>query len=239
MTKTSFCFLDETGLLRSTRDPFFAVGMIKCIDPYKLYSQIKRIRDKEHFYDEMKWSGIYYKNASLINKFLSVFHDDPSASFSCTIFKKNELDLQKHFAGDLWKAYESFTVMELEANIKRNELVTVLADDISVPVDLTFEKNVRDRINKKFGRLAVHGVCRVYSKGVELVQLADVLLGAIIYDFKLKEQLILKPSKAKKRVLSHLKHIAGVKDFSRDIRNGKFNVWVFKPKKPLNTKSGP
>lgn len=28
--KTSFCFFDETGLLRSARDPFFAVGMIKC-----------------------------------------------------------------------------------------------------------------------------------------------------------------------------------------------------------------
>ena len=35
--KTSFCFFDETGLLRSARDPFFAVGMIKCADPYKLY----------------------------------------------------------------------------------------------------------------------------------------------------------------------------------------------------------
>jgi len=238
--KTSFSFFDETGLLRSARDPFFAVGMIKCVDPYKLYSKIKVVRDKNHFYDELKWNEIYYKNEPLIKKFIDAFHEEGDVNFSCTVFKKNELDLQKHFSGDLWRAYESFTVMELEGNIGRNEIVAVLADDVSTPADLEFEKNVRDRINKRFGRLAVHGVCRVYSKGVELIQLADLLLGSVIYDFKLKDKLIPKPSKAKRKVLNHLKKVSGVPDFAKDVRNDKFNIWIFKPKSNLlKAKSGP
>lgn len=237
--KTSFCFFDETGLLRSARDPFFAVGMIKCVDPYKLYSKIKNIRDKYHFYDEMKWSWIYYKNAPFINEFINIFYNELGASFSCTVFRKNELDLQKYFSSDLWIAYESFTVMELEGNIDKNEIVAVLADDLSTPANLEFEKHVRDIINKKFGRLTVHGICRVYSKGVELVQLADVILGAIIYDFKLKDNLILNPSKAKRKVLNHLKRISEIPEFSKGIRNKKFNVWVIKPKSVKDTKSGP
>ena len=237
--KTSFCFFDETGLLRSARDPFFAVGMINCVDPYKLYSKIKTIRDKNHFYDEMKWNWIYYKNAPLMNKFIDIFLTERKVNFSCTIFKKNELDLQKHFSGDLWRAYESFSIIELEGNIGINESVAVLADDVSAPPNLEFEKHVRDRINKKFSRLAVHGICRVYSKGVELIQLTDLLLGAIIYDLKLREKLIPKPSKAKQKVLSHLKRASGISDFAKDVRNSKFNVWIFKPKVNLNVKSGP
>lgn len=237
--KTSFCFFDETGLLRSTRDPFFAVGMIKCENPYKLYLKIKTIRDKHHFYDEMKWNAIYYKNASLLNEFINIFHNEQSATFSCTIFRKNELHFQKYFSGDLWKAYESFTVMELESNIGKNEIVVVLADDLSTPANLEFEKHVRDRINKKFDRLAVHGVCRVYSKGVELIQLTDVILGAIIYDFKLKDNLIPNPSKAKRKVLNHLREVAGIQKFYKGIKNKRFNVRVFNPKSFGDTKSGP
>ena len=228
--KTSFCFFDETGLLHTARDPFFAVGMIKCVDPYKLYSKIKTVRDQNHFYDEMKWTSVYHKNAFLINKFIDIFHNEKGAIFSCAIFKKNELDLEKYFSGDIWKAYESFTVMELEGNIMRNEIVAVLADDITTPADIEFEKNVRDRINKKFDRQAVHGVCRVYSKGVELVQLADILLGATVYNFKLKNQLIANPSKAKRKVLNHLKKVSGFSDFTKGARNSKFNVWIFTPK---------
>jgi hypothetical protein len=187
----------------------------------------------------MKWNWIYYKNAPLMNKFIDIFLTERKVNFSCTIFKKNELDLQKHFSGDLWRAYESFSIIELEGNIGINESVAVLADDVSAPPNLEFEKHVRDRINKKFSRLAVHGICRVYSKGVELIQLTDLLLGAIIYDLKLREKLIPKPSKAKQKVLSHLKRASGISDFAKDVRNSKFNVWIFKPKVNLNVKSGP
>lgn len=228
--KTSFCFFDETGLLGGARDPFFAVGMVKTSTPETLYSWIKRERYRQQFYDEVKWTRIYYKNAPIMKKFIDIFFDTRGAKFSCQVFKKNELDLQKHFSGNLWKAYESFAVMEIKGNIEKNEIVTILADDIDVPVEVKFEKNVKKRINNSFGRLAVHGVCRVKSKGVELIQLTDLLLGAVIYDFKLEAKLIKRPSKAKRAVLKHLKGKLGVKSLARDFRTRRFNIWIFKPK---------
>lgn len=228
--KTSFCFFDETGLLGGARDPFFAVGMIKTPNPVILYSQIKRERYRQQFYDEVKWTRVYRKNASIMKKLIDIFFDTRGVRFSCQVFKKNELDLQKHFGGNLWRAYESFAVMEIKGNIDKDEIVAVLADDVDVPPDVKFETNVERRINNEFRRLAVHGVCRVHSKGVELVQLTDLLLGAVVYDFKLEAKLIKHPSNAKRAVLRHLKKKLGVKSLSRDFRTRRFNIWIFKPK---------
>ena len=52
----TFGFLDETGTLGGLRDPYFAVGLLRCPEPYKLARPMQRLRDKEHFYDEIKWN---------------------------------------------------------------------------------------------------------------------------------------------------------------------------------------
>jgi hypothetical protein len=41
-----FAFLDETGTLGGERDPFFAVGLLRCPEPYTLLRPIQRIRDR-------------------------------------------------------------------------------------------------------------------------------------------------------------------------------------------------
>lgn len=42
--KTSFCFLDETGLIFNKKDKYFALGIIKCSCPEKVYNRIRKIR---------------------------------------------------------------------------------------------------------------------------------------------------------------------------------------------------
>ncbi len=56
-----FGFLDETGALASARDPYFAVGMLCCREPYKILRPIQRIRDRQGFYDEIKWNKVSAK----------------------------------------------------------------------------------------------------------------------------------------------------------------------------------
>ena len=230
MIKTSFAFLDETGTLGAARDPFFAIGVTKSSDPFALYSQIKRYRDIKKFYDEVKWNSIYHKNVQVMKDLIDIFFDTRGVRFSCRIFKKNELDLQTHFRGNIWQAYESFSILELKSDIAKGEIVTVLADDVSVPSFVRFESNVRDRINKNFNRLAVHGVCRVNSKGVEIVQITDLLLGAVVYDLKLRSGLIPKPGKAKKDVMTHLERRLDIKTFEKGLISSKFRVRFFNPK---------
>lgn len=228
--QTVFCFFDETGLLNSPRDKFFGVGMIKIHKPEELYLQMKHLRDKSQFYDELKWSNIYTRNVPEINKFIDLFFEYGKAQFSCYIFPKNELDLKKHFSGNLYLAYQAFAAMEVCANLNRNESAILLMDDLSTPQHIKFEQNIRKKINanNKFKRNAAYGVCRVYSKGVELIQLTDILLGAVCYDFKRTAGLISGPGLAKSSVLAHLLKRAKVKSLAQDVKTKNMDVWVFK-----------
>ncbi len=56
--KTCFCFLDETGLIHHKKDKFFAIGIIKCNNPQKLYNRIRKIRDKYNYREELKWTRL-------------------------------------------------------------------------------------------------------------------------------------------------------------------------------------
>lgn len=226
---TTFCFFDETGLLNSPRDKFFAVGMVKINKPEELYLPIKQLRDKFHMYDEIKWSNVQKRDLPFYKALIQLFTDHRTAKFSCYIFKKRELDLKEHFNGDLFVAYQSFAVMQVCANLTKAESAILVMDDLNTG-ELVLEQNIKRKINRKFDRNAVYGVCRLYSKGVELIQLNDLILGAIAYGLKVENGLIPDPGKAKLELLAHIKKAAGIKNTQDDLASSKVNIWHFKTK---------
>ena len=230
--KVYFCFFDETGLLNSPRDKYFGVGMIKIPKPEVLYEEIKLLRDKLQFYDEIKWNKIYHKNAPVLNQFIDLFFACEKATFSCYIFEKKDLDLKKHFKSDLYAAYQSFASMQVCANLNPTDSAILIMDDLSTPKEVHFERNIKRKINQnpKFSHNPALGVMRAYSKGVEIIQLADLLLGAVCYEFKLNAGLIPGPGVHKKNVLEHITKKAGVKSLAVDLKTNRFDVWTFKAK---------
>lgn len=229
--KTPFCFLDETGQLNNKHDRFFALGMIKCSQPFYLYKKINELRDKTHFYDEIKFNKLSQKSLDVNLKTMDFFFNTPGVKFSCIVLKKDELDFDKHFQGDCWRAYESFAIQQLRGNISKNEILSVLADYVCTPPYIKFEVNVKRRVNEYFKRLAVHGVCRLDSRGTQLLQVTDLLLGVVVYDFKLGSGLIRKPFKPKHLFLKNLKATLNCSSLAKGFRTKKFNVWVFDGKR--------
>lgn len=227
-----FCFFDETGLLNSPRDKFFGVAMIKISKPEVLYEEVKTLRDRLQFYDEIKWNKIYNKNAPVMKQFIDLFFDCNRAKFSCYIFEKKDLDLKKHFKGNLYAAYQSFASMQVCANLSPTDSAILIMDDLSTPKDAHFERNIKRKINQneKFTHNPALGVMRAYSKGVEIIQLTDLLLGAVCYEFKLNAGLINGPGVPKGDVLKHLIKKAGVKTLASDFKTNRFDVWTFKAK---------
>jgi hypothetical protein len=71
--KYAFDFLDETGTLGAARDPYFAVGVMHCDEPYQLLRPIQRMRDGHHFYDEIKWNKVSAKNLPILMDLVDVF----------------------------------------------------------------------------------------------------------------------------------------------------------------------
>jgi hypothetical protein len=101
----------------------------------------------------------------------------------------------------------------------------VIADEYSTPPAETFEENVRDYVNQQLRRQAVAGVCRMRSHGIDLLQLIDLILGAVVYEYKARTGVV-SPSayKPKAKLLAHLKSRAGAKTFVGGYRDSRFNV---------------
>ena len=63
-----------------------------------------------------------------------------------------------------------------------------------------------------------------------MLQISDLVVGAINYDLKLSANLILKGDKYKRKFLEHFKEMIGLKDkdFTEGFRNHMFNIFVDK-----------
>jgi hypothetical protein len=232
---TKFCFLDESGSLSNPKDEFFTVGFIKCSQPYYLQSKIMYERTKRNFYDEIKFNKLSKNNFDFCKWALDSFFATRSVYFySYSLYKRGSY-FNREFGKDPWKAYEDISIRVLESAIPFNEVVVVIADYITTPKDVKFEVNVKRKINEKCGRLAIAGVCRFDSKSNDLLQLADLLVGAINYDLKLSTKMIIKGDKYKRRFLEYFKEMLGLKDknFIDGFKNHMFNVFVDKDIKQI------
>lgn len=232
--KTPVCFFDETGVLNNQIDRFFLLGMIKSLRPHKLNSFIKKIRDKNHFYDEIKWNKVNKRNIDIMKFIIDKFFSTYNTNFYCIVLPKDEMNFEKYFNNDFFRAYKSFAVLLLKRYIKKDEIVSVIADDYPAPEKDEFEAEVRNYVNDHYKALSIHSVIRIHSKGSNLIQIADLLMGAVNYEFKLKNNLIKHPSKAEIDLLDYLKNKLGANDLSVGINSAKFNIMVFTPKTKKN-----
>ena len=227
---TKFCFLDESGSLNNPKDSFFTIGFIKCSQPYYLQSKILYERQKRNFFDEMHFNKLSRNNIDFVKFALdSLFNTRSLWFYSYSLDKQGEY-FSREFAGDPWKAYEDISIRVLESAIPENEILIVLADYITTPGNIRFEVNVKREINEKLKRLAIAGVCRFNSKSNDLLQIADLIVGAINYDLKLSTNMILIGDKYKRRFLEYFKEMIGLKDknFIDGFRSHMFNIFVDK-----------
>jgi hypothetical protein len=94
--------------------------------------------------------------------------------------------------------------MLLKMNIKPDEICAVIADDYFYPSGLNLELATRAILNDHFKRLAVASFLQINSKASNMLQLTDLLLGAVIYDLKLTEGAIKPYRNYKKQILDFL-----------------------------------
>jgi hypothetical protein len=78
---TKFCFLDETGNLKSKNDPYFTVGIMKMSQPYYLQSKILYERNVRNFHDEMKFNQLSKNNIQFAKFAIDAFLDTRSIDF--------------------------------------------------------------------------------------------------------------------------------------------------------------
>lgn len=224
---TKFCFLDETGSLSDRTDQYFTVGILKMSQPYYLQSRLYFERSKIKFYDEVKFNKLSKNNLAFAKTAIDALFETKSINFySYSISTQSDYYL-KNFDKNPWLAYEQITLKLLDAGLSEQEIIILIADYVTTPKDIRFEVDVKKNFNKKKKRLALAGVCRFDSKSNDLLQLVDLLIGAVSYDIKFKKGLV-SGSKHKIELVDYLKSKLGANTFVNGFKNYNFSLFVDK-----------
>ena len=229
---SKFCFLDESGNLGPSKDnPFFTIGLIKCSQPYYLYSSLRYERQKNQFYDELKFNKLSAKNIAFAKIAIGKLLDTRNVNFYSYTIDNAGSYFQKTFSANPWQAYEDITLRVLEAALGPNEVLILIADHVDVPKVVRYEVNVKRRFNDTHEKLALAGVCRFDSKSNDLLQVVDLFIGAINYDLKIQTGIVGTGDRFKRELLEFVKINLGVRTFCDGFRNRIFNIFVDKDMK--------
>lgn len=224
---TKFCFLDETGTLSDQKDQYFTVGILKMSQPYYLQSKLFFERSKIRFYDEVKFNKLSKNNIGFAKTAIdSLFETRSIGFYSYSISTKSDYYL-KTFDKNPWMAYEQITLKLLDVALSKQEIIILIADYVTTPKDIRFEVETKKVFNQKKNRLALAGVCRFDSKSNDLLQLVDLIIGAITYDIKFTKKLV-EGSKHKLEIVDYLKSKLGASSFMQGFKNYNFNIFVDK-----------
>lgn len=236
-----FGYLDETGLLHSpATDKVFGLGLTICHNPKQLHRDIIHFRNKRKFYQEFKFTDIRNNNLAIYKSLIDIFFSIKNVSFSCLVFDKKQLDLEKFFSGNYERAYGVYvarlvsSALEAESS-KGSNYIVILADDVSTSKNDQFEKVVKEKVKMRLRRNAVFGVARLESHAITEIQMTDVLLGIVAYAYKVKFGMV-KAGGAKLAMVKYLQKKLDIEKLSesREIkkRGGfRFSVEEFHAKK--------
>lgn len=222
-----FCFLDESGSLNNKTEPYFTLGILKMSQPYYLQSKILYERTKNNFHDEIKFNKLSGKNLNFAKIIIDAVFNTKSLNFYSYTTHKGSKYFIDNFNGNEWQAYEDITLKLMDAVLAEHEILVLIADYITTPNNVKYEVNVKKIFNDNKKRLAISGVCRFDSKSNDLLQVTDLLIGAITYDLKFKNGLV-SGDKNKIEFINYLKKLFGVNDLSCGFRKNNFNIFIEK-----------
>ncbi len=220
----STAFLDETGAI--AKDEIFAVGLVKSPQPSRVLRAVEKIRDRRSFYREFKFGDVTGGTVDLYCEVIDATLGDDDVEFFGFVAKRAEADPIERF-GDHWAAYNRLAEQLVVASIRPTELMTVLADKYSAPDWFRFEESLRDRVNARLHRLAVVSCCRIDSKASDALQIADILIGATAYEFRVAAHRA-GGHGPKAVVAAHLRERLGVSSCLDGVRSPRCSVQIYR-----------
>lgn len=257
--KNYFAFIDETGLL--TSDPkqrFFAIGLLLIDDTSDFYNNISkqyykiisRIEDKRkslirsmgdsitrekfiHYLQnnrrfEFKFNTIDQISEQDFLDLINIYFQFSNMHFCALVIdtESKSFDFQKYFPNS-WEAYIGYSKMLLKYNCSERGKSAVIADYVQMAHRSTkyFEREIKQLPD-------VFNACRIESNASLFIQMVDILLGAVVYDFKIKSGIIGKedPGFPKTKIVKKIREYVGKPTLAIKFTVHKpnyFSVWPF------------
>lgn len=208
------------------------------IDKSNFEEAIKILKKTKRF--ELKFDRITPVKIELYKEMIRTYFSIPTNRFSAMVIDRQEPSYDDKFFPNTWEAYSSYVatmVMSELRNLQKDQLLVVV-DDITKPryATLSLEDTIFEKVRKKidfhkekelFGQ--IFNIIRVDSHSNLLLQLVDVLLGSVMFDFKKKNNLISeKLINRKEPVVACAREFLGVDTLAKDFTKHSpayFSVW--------------
>ena len=191
-----------------------------------LLADIAAFRVRRRAWAEMKWGKVSRAMLPVYQDFVDLFFAHPAAHFRCLVVDSHQVDLRQYHNNDPETAFYNFYGLMLSRNMQRDNRYLVLTDERS-----NRERNrlsdLRDNINRYWQEqgasenIAVN-VEPLNSKESDLLQIVDVLLGAVGYAIE-----EFTTSEARLELTRHIAARLGVEELrTHRGRDTNFTIWV-------------
>ena len=197
------------------------------------------VRNLHQLRSEMKWKKVSRSKLDAYKAYSDVLWTDPNLAFRCIIIDTHILDHKTYNQGDKELGFYKFYHLLVRHNLEPSHLYWLFTDERKTrkPYRLSV---LRKTINNWWKQRAhvepLRNIEPRSSADEDFIQLADVLLGAIAYDWNGYDT-----SPAKMELARHIAGRMGQPTlrFTTPPRNPKINLWLWQPSASSANKAKP
>ena len=201
MNKTYNFYCDESCHLENDNFPYMVLSYI--CSPYhlsKLHSQnIREMKIRHHFKGEMKWSSLSKSQYPFYNELIDYFFSN-NLLFRAIIIDKSQLD-HKLFNQDHNLFYDKMYYQLLNKKIDPDNYYNIYLD-VKDTNSYLKARNLKIYLERDYNNIRNLQIIRSYES--ELMQLSDVIMGAINYKLRNLNKVI-----AKNNIIDKIERLYG------------------------------
>ncbi len=231
-------YCDESCHLQHDEYPNMVLGALSCpkVKVREISDKIKELKEKHHIYRlyEVKWSKISKSRELFFLELVELFANTTYLTFRAV--KSDDKSKLKHQAfnqtHDDWY-YKMYYILLRYIIFKSNATIYNAYLDIKDSQGYKKIKCLNDILDAK---MKDHRMCKIQhirSHESQLLQLADILIGAVGYERRVEcikaKNPDFKPNETKIKICSRLKQVCNLQNFDTTTPNymTKFNLFVW------------
>jgi hypothetical protein len=224
-------YCDESCHLEHDRQPVMLFGAIWCPESHVKHNihAIKALKEEYRARGEIKWTKVSFSRCSFFLKVVDLFFSTSDLNFRCLVINnKKGLDHSYYNKGDHDSFYYKMYFYILRNIISIENRYNIYLDIKDTRSQLKINK-LRDVLCNNIGdfdRKVILNIQHIRSKESELLQLADLLMGAVSYVNR-----NLSSSESKGSVAKRIRQRSGLDlQDSTPPWEDKFNLFFFSPR---------
>ena len=221
--KTFNFYCDESTHLENDGFPYMIIAYVSSAwNQVKLHSQhIYHLREKHHFKGEIKWSKLSESNYPFYSELIEYFFAT-DLNFRAVIVNKSQINNEKlgfTYNDFYYRMY--YQLLHHKINMEHTYNIYL---DIKDTCSYRKNKKLREILNVQYGN--IRNLQFMHSHESVLLQLADVIMGALNYNLREEKKVI-----AKLKIIEKIKrHANRSLDCSTPRSSEKFNLFFIELK---------